>query len=431
MTTLHMDTEIVRAAEKQIQLSMEHMLELTQTVSNQTQQVDWIGASRDEFEMEIQQALRQIQSQVQQGVQLGERLDREVAEWETTASTLSGAYGGLLRLIRATPLPSNSWLHAISNSSVAVGGAVLGAAVSVNKVYSGGPGMSASTDYASRYESMNWSDKFSEEQSLDSEISKAAALVPSNAAEQLQNYDREIASVESQIASIEAKRAEADQKAKGFVNQVIPDLPLQADRQDGVPWRVKADDYQDQVQEYDRQLAELQKQKASLTTDRNALQIKVDHLADLNSQKAALENVIHNGIAADGPSAKHPYFPGTDASNCTKYASSQRNVPCSGNAYQWNEQAQKAGYDVGYKPVKGSVIVFEPDPKGKVSDKTYGHVAIVDNVQDLGNGKYSISISEGGWPGEKTIHHRTIEVSGSSKDANCQNVPISYIYGKK
>lgn len=60
-----------------------------------------------------------------------------------------------------------------------------------------------------------------------------------------------------------------------------------------------------------------------------------------------------------------------------------------GNAQDWAKSAQTAGYQVNGEAKPGSVAVFSPGLHG--ADATYGHVAVVENVNSDG----TILISEG------------------------------------
>lgn len=61
----------------------------------------------------------------------------------------------------------------------------------------------------------------------------------------MQAVDADIARLDQMIAELQQKRKAAEEGSKNFFNQYLPDFPLQRDG-DGVPWRVRADDYEDQ-----------------------------------------------------------------------------------------------------------------------------------------------------------------------------------------
>jgi surface antigen len=115
-------------------------------------------------------------------------------------------------------------------------------------------------------------------------------------------------------------------------------------------------------------------------------------LSRLYQERNDLQSNLDQGIPADGPSTKYPYFPGTEDSNCTKYASSKRYFPdqVNGNAYQWDEQAKAAGYEVGNYPAKGAIMVMEKGARDGFADPDNGHVAFVEKVEYQGDGSYVV-----------------------------------------
>ncbi len=62
-----------------------------------------------------------------------------------------------------------------------------------------------------------------------------------------------------------------------------------------------------------------------------------------------------------------------------------------GNALAWDNNAIKAGRNVGITPKAGAIAVFEP---GQGGASGYGHVAIVESV-DEANGMMTISDMNG------------------------------------
>ena len=209
--------------------------------------------------------------------------------------------------------------------------------------------------------------------------------------DQIAQDDQDIDDLDRQIQDLQAKRDALQEEADDLLNKIKPD-GLHWGFDDGIidaPWRTKSDALEDQITEYDRQIQELQAQKDLLVQQRQAHQQElggVDQQLDtLRQSQAELDKIIQEGIPFDGPSAKYPYFP---AGNCTKYAASKRNVPCSGHAHKWDDQARNAGYAVGNYPVKGSVMVWEKTVKG--ADSTYGHVAIVEKVDKLDDGSLKV-----------------------------------------
>ncbi|MCX6064794.1 MAG: peptidoglycan DD-metalloendopeptidase family protein [Chloroflexi bacterium] len=82
MTTLHMETDRVRAMASQLKQVADDLRTQGMTLNNSAQTVDWMGPSRDEFVNEVNVILRILDQEVAAGDILENRLEREVTEWE-------------------------------------------------------------------------------------------------------------------------------------------------------------------------------------------------------------------------------------------------------------------------------------------------------------------------------------------------------------
>jgi surface antigen len=185
----------------------------------------------------------------------------------------------------------------------------------------------------------------------------------------------QLADIENQIKELEEKRRQIQKETDKWFNKIIPDFPLEGDSEDGVPWRVKTDDYEDQLKQLDGQLSALQDQQS-----------KYHQLMDLQNQYHELDGIILSGIPEDGPTQSSIK---NILGGCTNYVAIKRDI--SGffvkghmNANYWNENALAAGFEVGTRPVPGSIMVIEADnglKNGIMSvDDTAGHVAYVEEI---------------------------------------------------
>ena len=91
MTTLHMETDTVRAMAGQLKQATEILRSHIQLLNSSAQSVDWLGPSRDEFVMETEGIVRQLESQAESGIALAGRVENEVTEWEGTSSSFGSA----------------------------------------------------------------------------------------------------------------------------------------------------------------------------------------------------------------------------------------------------------------------------------------------------------------------------------------------------
>jgi WXG100 family type VII secretion target len=276
-------------------------------------------------------------------------------------------------------------------------------------------------DQAPVISDMTWEERFAYADALPGQI-KALESEQGRLADLVAQDEQAIGALDQQIQDLQAKRDALQKEADDFWNKVKRDpAGWKWGFDDGfvdAPWRTKSDALEDQIAEYDQQIQELRARRNSLVQQHQVHQQDLDgvnqQLTALHQSQAELERTFQEGIPFDGPSPKYPYFP---AGNCTKYAASRRNVPCSGNAHEWDEQA--VGYEVGSRPVKGSVMVWETTVKG--ANSTYGHVAIVERVEKLDDGSFTVFYTDNGnmdpaYPASRVIKPGTED--------------ISFIYGK-
>lgn len=101
---------------------------------------------------------------------------------------------------------------------------------------------------------------------------------------------------------------------------------------------------------------------------------------------------------------KVSYVPSSSGPNhfpygwCTWWVASKRNIPWSGNAWQWYGNAQAYGRPVGQTPVPGAVVV--------TWESGYGHVGYVESVSGS-----SFTISEMNYTGFGRVSTRTVTTS--------------------
>ncbi len=294
------------------------------------------------------------------------------------------------------------------------------------------------------YRNMRWSSKFEEQKALSERIAELEALIAEGRS--ADDINKEINQLEQQIADLEDKRSKAKNNADNFLNQVLPDqFPPQANDGDGNPlWRSRADNYEDEIASYDEKLNELRRQRDVLRQEQT-IETYNNELAVLQEKQAALQTVMDEGIPADGPT---PGDLRRKLGGCVHYVAEKRDVtdwpnaegkpghPLSAGA--WNDQAEKAGYEVGNLPVRGAIIVYEggydPDGSGpKAPVDSAGHVGYVENVTRVEGGyqiEYShantIYNSDGSW--ERGAHKMNANATRFIPDNGVSD--ISFIYDK-
>lgn len=415
MTTIRMETERVDGVARQLEQVNAAISQEMEILGNRIHSLNWQGAGADQFRAEFNALLRQASDICEEGILLSQRVKREAQEWVAADSLGASRFRDLKRALE------NLNLVMVGGGGVILASAqILGISTNVNG------------EYLQEYRKMSWKDKFKIEKNIQDELSSTQKqLSDMKPADELQT---EINAIDAEIAELERKKAEAQKKADALLNKVIPDWPLERDS-DGVPWRVRTDDYEDEVAEYDHQIQELQSRKQALQGDLSSRPQLETHLAELRQQQNALNQVIREGVPPDGPTT--PKWLHNQLAGCTNYVAENRNVSGfggghPGDASDWNNQAVKAGYEVGERPAKGAIMVFEGDNNVMRVDKDAGHVAYVEKVEKV-DGGYKVSVSQantkydskGNFVRGTYVNKRssTIFVKDGAKG-------VSFIYGK-
>lgn len=161
----------------------------------------------------------------------------------------------------------------------------------------------------------------------------------------------------------------------------------------------KAGDWNGRFTEVDRLGSEIKNLEQQLAGDPSNTALQTQ-LSDLRSQRNELMSTLDSGIPASAtPNDKRAILGG-----CTNYVATKRDVsafwkPGKMNAHYWNENAAAAGFEVGNRPVKGSIMVVEADHGGNNGimnvDDQAGHVLYVEGVTET-DGGYMVSYSHAG-----------------------------------
>jgi uncharacterized protein YukE len=345
-----MDTEKVHATAKVIQDYSMKFDEIVDdlAISSRKLNAGWDGGASDAFCSQLNSLKRQLEKKTWELSVLAQRLQHEIDEWEAADRTLKGESGKKTSVMFTSTAPTGATVTA---------GQVLGASTT-------------------NLGQLNWKEKFDLERRLAEQISEMEGKYHSEEGIKERN-----AQIEKEIEALEKERAEAQRKAGSFLNQIIPDFPLQADNEDGVPWRVKADDYEDQVKRCDEQLAALRAEKDYLSQYEN-----------LKQQHRELNDIFQNRLKDVDPKKY---------SSCALYAQNRRpdlgrTQHKDGSAYNYiNVYKDTAfqintGDDLTKKVGKGFAVVWEPGVAG--GGEVHGHVAIVEEV-----GKDYVIVSHAGW----------------------------------
>jgi len=250
---LHMETETVRAFAEQLRRMVDQTYEHAGGAedSHVTLSDSWEGNSRERFADDMGAALRALHQLAEEGNQLAGRLHREVDEWERVDS--NGVDNLFQISIRFTP---NFDELMARMASVAVplvgGGAVLGASV-VSSVTQSSQDYAHMT-YAERYRALQ--DLHAQEDSLNRQIAELDAQISADNAS--------LEEINQKIAELQAEQARLSEELGKWENELIPDTPFAFGDGDGVFWRTKNDDIEDQLDAIRNQLKDLYAQRGQL-----------------------------------------------------------------------------------------------------------------------------------------------------------------------
>ena len=246
------------------------------------------------------------------------------------------------------------------------------------------------------YERMSWQQRFEEEERIRRELERISIeikrLERENSALRQQEED-----ITRRIAELERRKSEAERKARDFRNKIIPDTPFHWGSDDeGVdaPWRTQSDRYEDEARRLEQEIRNLEQQRDAIRERirRNEAEINrlQDEEQDLKDRQREIDQIINRGIETK-PRGNTGYYAG-----CTSYVASRREVgdwvDGKGIAYLWDESAENDNYELGMRPIKGSVMVLEKGVLG-ASDVS-GHVAYVENVVEGPDGSFTVTTSE-------------------------------------
>jgi len=335
--------------------------------------------------------LSRYRTQAEELQALALRLRKEVEEWELAAQpgarTILGPGGIYISSEKLTAIA-----HAVLASS----------AVAISDVEIGS----------------TWNERFALRRALPGQIADLENRI---------NQTREtVGNIDQEIADLKAKQDDLRKEANKRRNQFIPAWPPAIDLEDGVPWRVKADDYEDEIANLDRRIAELEAQRNNHMEELRSMERQ---LGKMRAQQKALDAAFQRGIPPDGPT---PSWLSNHLFGCTHYVAERRNITALysrevnnseeirklkeklradpkqnqeawRHASSWDERARAAGYEVGKEPVKGAIVVFEGHAHYKdeghsteTSMHPLGHVAYVEEVDYSNPDVVRIKITDAG-----------------------------------
>ena len=399
---LHLEIPVARTVLQKLRMICHGLSEeVSRWPSSSNVEQWWRGGSAETFSLRLSFLQSQLRSLYECLVELTQRLEEEILQWEAAAETLD--HSDLFNISSEIGvLPVAGLLHNLLQIENRLEASSLFLLYNIN--------------------SLSWNNLFEVEANLNKELDRIRQELP-HIKDQILEVENQIKSLQEYIQNLEAQKTELEkhlhkleQQRDSFLNKVSPEWPLRKGFDDGVldaPWRTKSDVIEDEIQRLRYELDQISRKIEQSQRKEVALRSKLE---ELRQRKILLENErsqinkyleriyqrLDKGIPADGPTRRdliesRKY----GLAGCTNYVARKRDVTSfpnasgqpghPGHAYQWDEQAVRAGYEVGIRPVKGSIMVFE---RGVLGVNRYaGHVAYVEHVERIDNG-FIITTSE-------------------------------------
>lgn len=408
--------------------------EVTHHLARCYQAIDWESRTKEQTAQQVALLMRQAQMLAEHAHALSAFLERK------SKLFLEADNQGLDQLakIRSRYIPiALSMLPATG----AAGAEVLGASTSPSELLA---------KYQALYQSMPWDQKAETYRQINKEI---AVLEEEVRGLNLEGMTRQIAEIDQQIEDaekciLELEKAQKDKmdEAQMIWNQVLPGWTGKENDGDGVPWRTRADDLEEEARGIDQQIAAERAKREALKNSRADFEETVlnhqkseSRLADLRAQQQVLKGLFDSGVPGDGQTRKDLRTSERyGLAGCALYVAEKRDITSFGNGHphspcDWPEQAVDAGFEVGKTPVKGSIMTLQYGNKISPPAGGDGHTAIVESVTEE-NGVYKITVSEAGtiWENGHGVRAKhtavttrmiTMPVSGADG--------VDFIYGKK
>lgn len=408
---IHMSAEEVSGLLTEIESLLRQWdddLSLLHTLGSALHQI-WEAPAAADYIYEVHRILHGMEGEVEK-LQYNHRLaQREFGEWA-----------------KADALPGG--VHVEEGAIPLLEGAVLGRAVAKFAAAETGVRISLApfpslvgTLTRQGVSRMRWKDVFRLEGENSARLkelqSQQASLAEKEASLQrdLEAEENKLSRLEARKRELEEKLREVERQSKSFGNRILPDSPLRPGFDDGIidmPWRTRSDALEDEATRLRQEIAQVDQSIAE--TKRRAASIQ-QHLEQIHQEQQRvngqirtvkdnlklLDSRIDAGIT-DKPTRKDLITSRKyGLAGCTNYVAQKRDVTPFPNgaghpghpkdACFWDDQAAKAGYEVGTRPVKGSMMVFEKGVLGV--DKHSGHVGYVEHVKKISGG-YLVTTSE-------------------------------------
>jgi WXG100 family type VII secretion target len=441
MTKIRIDTERVQDVGRRLSLESDHIDQIIHELQQAIGNLDtwaWDGRSRARAEPMLSQVQPSGRRTSDELARLGRMLERIADTFEDQDNTAARNLAGM------------PWVDFETQSGDVLGVMTAHRSMKPEIVFASQSLVGA---FAVELSKMSWADRFAHAEELRGEIQEFEELIR-DLKKRIEECDQSIGELDEQIADLQAQRDALKEEADNFSNKLKRDPDgWQWGFDDGIfdaPWRTRSDVLEDKIDALDEQIQDLEAQRDGLLQIRQESKQKLIELQrqsqELSTRQADLKALINKGVPADGPTK--PDWLRNQLSGCTHYVAQHRDVSAwpnaSGkpghpkNACEWDNQARQAGYEVGQKPLKGSILVWEPGAKYTQEHNNYtvsthstaGHVAIVEEVDYSNSEVVRVKIGHASLSDGRGTHSDPIHQWVTLNPAEIERGDISFVYDK-
>jgi len=294
MPIIHIQTESVEALSRQMANLSDDLYERSQQMVHSLNAADWDGPNKERFLAELRAWQRQSQELAERMNALAAQVRREMEQWLEAAASLEPGQAANNRWGFASINPDiwqgiRDWLLIMISCRLSfrvVGDQTIAGEVAspytnfwqlslLDKTYT--------ELIAERSQLLN---RIAENQRQLASLPALQDLMDQLSANETKQatLKDQMAALDEDIAKLQKDLQNDDAEAKKWFNQVLPSEQGGWDSVDGVPWRVRADDFEDQRDQVKAEIERLRQQRADL--EEALARLETDHdLLSVNQKR--------------------------------------------------------------------------------------------------------------------------------------------------
>lgn len=294
MPIIHIQTEDVEALSRQLSNLSDELHKRSQQIVHSLSAADWDGPDNERFLAELRAWQRASQEQAERVNALAAWARREVEQWLEAAASLEHGQAAN-NAWRSDSINPDFWQGIRDWLLIMISRRLSFRVVGEQMIASGEAG--AYTNFwqlsmldktyteliAERSQLLN---RIAENQRQLADLPALQTLMDQLTANETKQtaLKDQMAALDDEITQLQKSLQNDDAEANKWFNQVLPSEQGGWDSEDGVPWRVRADDYEDQRDQAKAEIERLRQQRADL--EEAQARLETDHdLLSVNQQR--------------------------------------------------------------------------------------------------------------------------------------------------